>query len=494
MIKHYFSHYWKSVFRNASWRRNLISKIVFGILVLYLIMFFIYIGTSLPETLGRMPGNPVDSFNSFLLWYFLIDLVTRTMMQSLPVIQVIPYLRFKFRKVSVIHYLLIKSLWNIFNFLPWLIVIPFCTTIVPENINCLPYVTGILMILLINNFLAMYFQYISQKKFIFSSIPFILIILNYFLQQYGDFSSKVSIYTGTMFIQGNIWIFAVLAILLISVYYLNKNLLFHGFYLDEVKSGKNSQDRFARFPGMGIFDRFGLTGKYMALEANLLLRNKRPRQALVMLPFVYAYLLYIMVKDASAVTSGVMGVYFISIVVGMASVIYGQFLFSWESSYFDGIMARRNDMVKYIRAKYYLMSLLVILCFTPLYITMVTIAHINPLVLVSLTLFVLGPIHFIIFYFGTYNDARVDLAGSQFFNYQGVKGKHFLVSFAFFLVPFFLYLILNFLWGTTPALLVIAGIGLVFVIFHKYWMNKIIISKFIARKYINLEGFRKLTA
>ncbi len=494
MIKHFFSHYWKAVFRNATWRRNMVSKIVFGILVLYLIMLFVYIGVSLPEILGKVGRNPVDTFNSFLLWYFLIDLLLRSMFQSLPVIQVIPYLRLKLRKSKVIHYLLIKSLGNIFNFLPWLIIIPFCVSILPDQITPFFYITGILIMLIINNFLALFFQYISQKHFILSVIPFALVILNFYLQQSGDLSSRLSIHLGNGLIHGNFILFTSLLVILAFAYYINRSLLYSGFYLDEVKTGKNFEDRFARFPGMTLFDRLGLIGKYMSLETNLLFRNKRPRQALVMLPIFWSYLIFIMVRDAEKIMGGVMGVYFISINVGMAAVMYGQFLFSWESSFFDGIMARRNDLAKYVLAKYYLMSLLVSVSFIPLYFAMVFLAHINPLILISLTLFVLGPIQFVIFFFGTYNDARVDLAGSQFFNYQGVKGKHFLVSFAFFLIPFFLYLLLNYLLGATPALLIIAAIGLLFIGFHKYWLKQVIVKRFVARKYKNLEGFRKLTA
>lgn len=494
MIKHFFAHYWKSVIRNASWRRNLMSKIVFGILMLYLIMLFIYIGVSLPEILTKIGGDPVSTFNSYILWYFLIDLLFRSMMQSLPVIQVVPYLRFKFRRATVIHYLLLKSLWNIFNFLPWLIVIPFCTQIIPDETSCLPYIAGIFLLLITNNFLAIYFQYISQKNFYFSVIPLILVAFNYMLQKTGNISAHLSSQLGAGLLEGNILYFIVIIFLLALAYYLNRTLLQAGFYLDEVKTRKNSEERFARFPGMGIFDRLGLTGKYMALEANLLIRNKRPRQGLVMLPIFWAYLIYIMVRDVDKMTQGAMGVYFISMIVGLAAIMYGQFLFSWESTYFDGILARRNDFTKYVLAKYYIMSLLVTVSFIPLYITLVIVANANPLVPVSLTIFVLGPVQFIIFYFGTFNDARVDLAGGQFFNYQGVKGKHFLVSFAFFLIPFLLYLLLNYLFGATPALLTIAAIGLLFIVFHKYWLEKIIIRKFISRKYKNLEGFRKLSA
>lgn len=494
MIKHFFSHYLKSIIRNAMWRRNLTTKIVFGILVFYLMMVFIYVGVSLPQILAKYDVDPVAKFNSVLLTYFLFDLLFRTMMQSLPVIQVIPYLRFKFRKSSVIHYLFIRSVWNIFNFLPWLIVIPFCVRIIPAGTNCVPYVIGIALLMLINNFLALYFQYISQKNFIFSVIPLFLVAVSLLLQRTGNVVAENSTTFGNAILTGNLIVFALLVLALIFIYYINRKLLSNGFYLDEVKTKKQRDDRFARFPGMGLFDRLGLTGKYMALELNLLLRNKRPRQGLVMLPIFWIYFIYIMTKDGSKLTSGVMGVYFLSILVGMAAIVYGQFLFSWESSFFDGIVARRIDFKRYVYSKYYLMSLLVLISTIPIFCSMVFIVHVNPLLIISLTLFVLGPIQFIVFFFGCLNDARIDLSMGQFFNYQGVKGKNFLVAFAFFLIPTLLYYSLNLLFGNIIALLSIAMIGIAFIVLHKYWLQNIIIRKFLSRKYKNLEGYRKLTA
>jgi hypothetical protein len=494
MIKHFFSHYWKSVIRNAMWRRNLATKIVFGILVLYLLMAFVYIGIFLPQILGKFDGNPVAKFNSVLLWYFLFDLLVRTMMQSLPVIQVIPYLRFKFRKSTVIHYLFIRSLWNIFNFLPWLIVIPFCVSIVPAGTGCVSYVIGIALIIAINNFLALYFQYISQKNFIFSLIPLVMVAVSLLLQRTGNVIADVSTMFGNAILTGNFIVLASLVVALIFIYYINRKLLSNGFYLDEVKTKKKSDDRFARFPGMGLFDRWGLTGKYMALELNLLFRNKRPRQGLVMLPIFWVYFVYIMIRDGSKLTTGVMGVYFISILVGMSAIVYGQFLFSWESSFFDGIIARRIDFKRYVYSKYYIMSMLVLIGSIPIFCLMVPIVHVNPLLIIALTLFVLGPIQFIIFFLGCLNDARIDLSMGQFFNYQGVKGKNFLVAFAFFLIPTLLYALLNYLFGNITALLSISFTGIVFIVFHKYWLENIIIRKFLDRKYKNLEGYRKLIA
>jgi hypothetical protein len=495
MIAQFYSHYWKGLIRNAAWRRNILTKIVFGILMLYLIMLFVYVGVSLDQILLKKGGNPVDTFNSFLIWYFVFDLLMRSMMQSLPVIQVIPYLRFKFRRATIIHYLLLKSLWNIFNFLPWLIIVPFCIRILPASGHSgIFYIVGILALVLINNFLALYFQYISQKKFLLSLIPMGIVALCFGLQNLTGHIGTVSIWLGNGLVNGNLILLIGLLLVLVLVYQINSRLLYNGFYLDEIKTKKGSDDRFARLPGMHIFDRLGLIGKYMALEANMLFRNKRPRQGLVMLPIFWAYLVFMMMKDADKFTSGAMGVYFLSILMGIGSIVYGQFLFSWESSYFDGISARKIDFLKYVLAKYYLMGLLVLISSVPLYFALVVFAHISPLLWLSLTLFVLGPIHFIVFYMGTFNDARVDLAMGQFFNYQGVKGKHFLVSFAFFLIPFFLYLLLNALIGQTLALWTLSLIGVLFFATHKYWIKAIVIKNFNSRKYKNLEGYRKLTA
>jgi hypothetical protein len=140
------------------------------------------------------------------------------------------------------------------------------------------------------------------------------------------------------------------------------------------------------------------------------------------------------------------------------------------------------------------MGLLVLISSIPLYFILVVFAHVSPLLMLSLTLFVLGPIHFIVFFMGTFNDARVDLGMGQFFNYQGVKGKHFLVSFAFFLIPFLLFLLLKYLIGETGALWSLSLIGMLFLATHNIWLKAIVLKNFNARKYKNLEGYRKLTA
>ena len=104
-----YSHLLKSYIRNEHWRRNVFTKIMFAIFILYFAIIFIVIGLKIDKILGQAGGNPIDKFNSFLLTYLVIDLVLRFFMKSLPTIEVQPYLRLPLRKTRIIKYLLFKT-------------------------------------------------------------------------------------------------------------------------------------------------------------------------------------------------------------------------------------------------------------------------------------------------------------------------------------------------------------------------------------------------
>src|SRR5450759_3329137 len=106
-MKHFYSHIWKSFIRNERWRRNLLTKILFRILILYFILLFLMVGLNIDKILGESGGNAVEKFNSILLWYLPLDLLLRCLLQPLPAIEIIPYLRLPVRRNKMINYLLI---------------------------------------------------------------------------------------------------------------------------------------------------------------------------------------------------------------------------------------------------------------------------------------------------------------------------------------------------------------------------------------------------
>jgi hypothetical protein len=266
----------------------------------------------------------------------------------------------------------------------------------------------------------------------------------------------------------------------------------NNFYLDGSLKQKQKSD-YPALRGFNLLNRFGDTGRYILLEVQLLLRNKRPRQALMMLPIIIIYLIFIFTRDKNL--GGPFNTIFVSaILLGFGQLIYGQFLFSWESTYYDGIMARKLIIEKYLFAKYCILIFLSVITAIPLSIVFIHLKLVDPILLVALLLFNLGVVPFVILYIGTFNDARIDLAKKQMFNYQGIRGTQFITSFVFMLLPLGIYALFNYISGYWGALLALLIPGLLFFIMHRWWIAQIIKPQLYKRKFRNLEGFRKLNA
>jgi hypothetical protein len=298
----------------------------------------------------------------------------------------------------------------------------------------------------------------------------------------------LSVALGKSILQGNAFIILIAVLLLILFIYVSFRLLRSNFYLDTISSKKQSGKVNL---GMDKLSAWGEMGSYFLLEINLFARNKRPRQSLFIFPLMVTYFLLISTKDMG--NAGNMGFFMILMCIGLGPAIYGQFMFSWESSYFDGLMARKFNFKRYVLVKYYILSALSSLVFIAFFITHLILQKESPFTILSFYLFTIGFVNFLILWFATFNSGRIDLAQSQMFNYQGVKGSQFILTFLIMLVPFGLFLLITQFLSLIVASIVFSAIGLLFVATHQWWIDNIIIRRFKARKYANMEGYRSYT-
>lgn len=492
LVLQFLSHQYKAFIRNARWRRNVLSKIMYAIIILYLIGLFIYLGLYIDKILAKVNGNAIDSFNSALLWYFSIDLLIRCILQPLPTLQVIPYLRIRISRSKIIYYLLFRGYWNLFNFLPWLLIVPFSVKVIMPYLGIeavIFYLFSFFLLVTFNNYLAFLLGFLSRKNFAYYLIPVGVLTFITAFEHLGLSINETSTALGNLLLNGNPFMMGILIMSIVFIVAITRRHLVLNLYLDEI-SKKNT---FASF-SISEMNKLGNVGHYMWLEINLLLRNKRPRQAMMMLPIMIVYFLFFI---NSMIHKGTLQNLQLMIVLSMIMVFgasaYGQFIFSWESSYIDGILARKNFLVAYIKAKYYLMSTLVIVSMLPFLVTFSLSGKISITLLLSIFLFTLGVICFITIFFGSYNDGKIDLSQNQFFNYQGIKNSHFIVSLIMMTLPLGTYTLFDFLINDTWGKLALAIPGLFFIFTHDWWIKKIIVTRFIARKYKNLEGYRILT-
>ncbi len=358
------SYQFKSFVRNEKWRRNIISRLISGVTIIVLVFGFLFVGRYIKEILKEVGGEPVATFNSVIVWYFAGDLIQRCSLQSLPTLQVVPFLRLPVRRLQLINWLLFRSLWNVFNLIPFMVVVPFIVRILAPRYGewaGVTYFTGIFLLVLQNNFLAVLIGFLSKRNLMYMLIP-LGIFAGLYFSRYLHFSvTSFSKTAGQFLVNGRILFFLLLSGSIAITVWITHMILAPHFYIDEMTPSKDWTFT-SSIPGLDNFKKSGEIKRNIWLELNLILRNKRPRQVLGLTPlFLMAYFVYILSADKTI--NPLLYLLIISMVSGLLPTQYGQFLFSWESSYFDGIMARKNDFSRYVQSKYYLMIILAMIGF-----------------------------------------------------------------------------------------------------------------------------------
>lgn len=488
-----FSHTWKSFIRNERWRRNLFIRILYLFIGLYFIVTFLILGYDISNTLADDSTHGTERFYEWIIWYLVADYIIRCLLQQVPAVEVIPYLRFRIRKRKLTGHLIIRSGFSLFNFLPLFLIIPFAAKVIGPSSGMaatLLFLSGSLLMIMFNNLLALLTGLLTRISPFYWGIPLayagIIALINYLAGSIKEISRLL----GTAMTDGRLLFFSVVIGLIISIILIIRRVVGRNLQIDKVKTRQGLRIR--RLTSAG-FRQMGDTGRYMSLEISMLLRNKRSRNAMLLAVFFLIYgFFFFFVYDTPP--GRYLNMVITTMVMGLASMSYLQLIFSWESAYFDGIMARKNNFFSYIKAKFYLQAIMSMLTFIPVIVMIVISGRVNIFLALAIFLYVLGPNSFIAMLLATMNDARLDLSGGTFMNYQGVKGSQFLMTFIFILLPVCIFELVCLVAGDTGGIIALALLGAIFLLFHNWWLRHIIAAAFLKRKYKSLEGYRKLSA
>ncbi len=159
----------------------------------------------------------------------------------------------------------------------------------------------------------------------------------------------------------------------------------------------------------------------------------------MMASFVFLFYGFIIFKENTIEKTG-LGLVLIAsiIIVTIFSISYGQFLFAWQSGYFDGIMANNINIKTYIKSKF---RLIAAFC-TPSFLLSLFYGLIDwriSLVLTTAYFYNIGIQPIITVYFATRNYKGLDLSKSTFFNYQGMGAAQWVYSLIIMLIVAAIY-------------------------------------------------------
>lgn len=481
-------HQSKAFWRSKNTGKSIAMRIVMGILILYLLLNVIMVAFVMDRILEMTFPNQeiIQSFNRLLLYYFLIDLLMRFQMQELPTLAVRPYLHLRINKNQLINYLSLTSLGTAFNLSPILLTLPFLIKVIlpehgPAGISA--FIIAIIGLTLTNHFFSLWLKRKVSLNAVWMLIFFGTLILFVSLDFYFNLfsisalSAQIFISLITTPIYCLIFLLAAGIIYVINYRYLKSNL-----YLEELHSADVSHKSSTEIPFLG---RFGMAGDLAANELKLILRNKRPRSVITMsLFFMFYGLIFYNSPDFSAYPIIFCGMF----MTGIFIINYGQFMFSWQSAHFDGILVSKVRTKDFFRAKFLLFTMFSTLSF------LLTIPYVYfgwRVLVIHFIMFIwnLGVNTLLVLFFANRNYRRIDLSKGSALNWEGVGASQWILTIPLLLGPLIIYLPFNLMDYPEAGLATIGLIGLLFIISREFWMNKLIVQ-FQEKRYTIAEGFR----
>lgn len=479
---------WLSFRRSPALTQNLAQTIILAFFGFYLAASFLVSSLVAGELIREFfPGKDVLGMaGAFLIYYFPIDILTRYFMQKFPTMSIKPYLLLPVSKGSMIHYLLRRSLFSFYSFLPLFLTVPFFFVEVLPNASgteTIGFIALVLGIIFSSNYISFWISKASDLNNWFSTILLVVLFTFLFLEFKGITSFFPSLETAgsAFFSTPLLWI---IPFAIGGLVYLYLFSYFKKFLTIEQEAKKDS---YLPNVSLGFFSRFGRAGKLMDLELRLLLRSKRARSyLLVSVAFLFFPLVMAFDEEAGGEFYYLLFGLFMS---GMIALNHGQLMLSWNSLHFDLLLSRGNTIRDIFRAKYYILALSCIITW------LLTIPYLfaDPQIVAFCTALVFINTSFSIYAYmvlASYNSMRIDPNEGGALNMSGFGAAHYLIGLPIVAFPFIVYYGGKFAFGETGGLLSLLVVGVLGTIFHQQVIDACV-KLFTTNRYKISAAFRK---
>lgn len=486
MVQQFLKLEWKAFIRSSSFSTNIVLKIFMILGALFFMSMFLLLGFGSYHILEKAGQNPFDTINSFALYYLLVDLVIRFFFQKMPTLSIRPFLNQNVKKNNIVRFVLNKTMLSFFNFIHWFFFIPFTITLVMKGYAGTAWIWCISMLLFvyINNFLAIL---IDKKDAVFYSIVGIFAVFGV-LQYYSFFD--ISIYSNPFFASfynHSFWVLIPIAILAL-LYYLNFNFFKSNLYLD---AGLSIEQNLATTENLTFLDQFGKLGTFLKNDIRLLKRNKRAKTTLLMSVLFLFYGLFFFTNSIEVYNAPVWKIFAGIFVSGGFLFNFGQFVPSWDSSYYPLMMTQNITYKDYLSSKWWLMVIAttVSTLLASLYLFFGIETY---LAILTGAIFNIGVNSHLVLLGGAYIKTPIDLTSNKnaFGDKKAFNVKTLLISLPKLLLPMLVYAIGHYTLGWQFGYLLVALLGVLGFAF-KNKVFQIIETIYKKEKYITLDAYKQ---
>ena len=473
--------------------RNLALKIfmyiVFGILGLELLAlgFFLFGILSKQGTYN----NAIDSFNYILLYVLLFDFVIKYLAKQSQSMQIVPYQTLPVKRKTLFNFLLVKEFTNIWNLYFFFMLIPFVFKAIPQHYGYLSvflYILFFYLLCISNSLLVNIANNLLKRSGWFLFLPLIIVAAIVGVTFIPGVNIAENIVKACeLILEKNIIVWMIIPVVFAALWSINLSMMNADIY--KAMQGKKISDAGTSF-SIPFIGKLGKIGTLINLELKMILRSKRLKQQMYVGIFVIIYYFF-MINSLAFKEVYFSRLFFTMFVMGWVGMIMSQFLFTSESSYFDGLMTRKLSMLDMLKGKYISYSSYSVLMLLVMTI-LVFMGKLDFLFLISVFFYMIGFVLFLMFQNAVYNKSFFDLSESGMFNWKGTSGNMLVVTMLGMFIPVIIVIIIKAIFNETVACYFMLVTGFTFTATSKYWLTWTY-NRFLKRKYKNMEGFRSNT-
>ncbi len=348
MIKKFLYLEWKAFVRSASFGTNLALKILLGFVATLYAFILLIAGIGAFYGLKKMNLDPLQEVNKYLIYYFLIDLVIRLLLQKIPVMNIRPLIALPFKRETIVNFSIGKTLLSFFNFLHTFFFLPFSIILLVEGydvVSVMLWHLAMMSLVYSNNFLNIILTNKDNVFAVFTAIVLILGGLQYY--HFFDITNYSSVFFDGLF--DTKWVFLLPVLTLAGLYFYTFNYLKNNLYLD---AGLSTKHDIAKTENLTWLNQFGTLGTFLKNDIKLIKRNKRSRTTVVMsLLFLFYGLLFFRENSHQPEVMRIFAGIFVS---GGFLFTFGQFVPSWDSAYYPLMMTQNISYKGYLSSKWWL--------------------------------------------------------------------------------------------------------------------------------------------
>lgn len=431
--------------------------------------------------------SPIEIVSRYLIYYFAFELSFRFFFQKGPVASIKPYLILNIPRSKIVTFYVGKTFLSAFNIVQLFFFIPFAIVAISYGepvLAVLTWTLGVYSIVFMMHCVTILMN--AYTPVFYSVVGFVVLC---FGLQYYDIVDP-TLYTQYFYLiayQYPLSIFAyglVLGLFIWSTY----RFFVKRLYLDNLEKVRIKEGIVLE---MSWLDRFGRYASFLRNDIRLIIRNKRARVTVLMSVLFLFYGVFMFNTSGKEAMPVAFSVFLAFFSTGGFLMLFGQYVPSWDSSYYPLLMTQNVLYRDYLMSKWLIIALgtfvSTLLCFFYIFVDIQLFY-----LIIAMGIFNIGINGYFVLWGGAYLKTPMDLTAAK--NVFGDKNafnlRVMLISLPKVLLPIMFYFVGSLIYPFWGGFVLLILIGLAGIFLHQYVFQ--FIEKIYTReKYAALAAYKK---